>query len=94
MGLSQASRAVAMVPMLKQNGRNADGHSRASGRVHSTAATGTTFLDFSSVTSKVLFSLGWSPAPGWENVHFDPLLCLFSLSEGSIMKFSARAEVG
>ena len=37
-GLSQASRAVAIVPMLKQNGRNAAGQRRASGRVHSTAA--------------------------------------------------------
>lgn len=44
-GLSQASRAVAIVPMLKQNGRNADAQSRASGSVHSTAATqGTTLL--------------------------------------------------
>lgn len=38
-GLSQASRAVAIVPMLKQNGRNAEGQSRAPGSVHSTAAT-------------------------------------------------------
>lgn len=43
-GLSQASRAVAIVPILKQNVRKADGQSRASGRVHSTAANQSTIF--------------------------------------------------
>lgn len=43
-GLSQASRAVAIVPILKQNVRKADGQSRALGRVHSTAANQSTIF--------------------------------------------------
>lgn len=44
-GLSQASRAVAIVPMLKQHVRTADGQSRASGCAHSTAATQSTIVE-------------------------------------------------
>lgn len=60
-GLSQASRAVAIVPMLKQKVRKADGQSRASGRVHSTTATQSTIsvVEVTYSTSKSIDFLGF-----------------------------------
>lgn len=81
-GLSQASRAVAIIPMLKHHGRKADGQSRASGCAHSTAATRSTV-----VVVKVTYCKQVKVVISMESVLFqdgEPIILTFALTEDEI----------